>query len=208
MITRENDAWPDREISGVFRRYLTDWRPRNLKSISKADVHKKISDIGRFNGHIAANHTITYARAAINWCITNGFYEGTNPWSNVSKFKTQARDRFLKPDEIGRFFAALRELDNTKGFRDYFYLSVFTGARRSNVFAMRWEEIDFDLGTWTIPRTKNGESQILPLTRSVLEILSKRHDSKTSEWVFPSERSTGHLVEPKKLGILCCEKPT
>jgi integrase len=188
-----------KEMAAVFRRYLEDWKDRKFASITRAEIQRRVNEIGKQHGPMAANHTITYARAGINWCIRNGLISGENPWANVPKFKMQARDRFLKPDEIGKFFAALKVMDNDIGFRDYIYLSLFTGARRNNVLSMRWSDIDFDLGTWTIPRIKNGDSQIIPLTRSALQILSERNDAKTDdEWVFPGDGETGHVVEPKK----------
>jgi integrase len=76
--------------------------------------------------------------------------------------------------------------------------SLFTGARKANVLEMRWEQIDFDLAIWTIPLTKNGESQTLPLPTFVLELLLARHKKRTSDWVFPGTGSKGHLVEPKR----------
>lgn len=63
---------------------------------------------------------------------------------------------------------------------------------------MRWNQIDFTLGLWTIPHTKNGDSHTIPLTGKVLEILSARRASSDSEWVFPGSGKTGHLVEVKK----------
>jgi integrase len=62
---------------------------------------------------------------------------------------------------------------------------------------MRWEQIDFDLAIWTIPLTKSGDSQTLPLPTFVLELLIARQEDRVSEWVFPGKGKTGHLVEPK-----------
>lgn len=42
---------------------------------------------------------------------------------------------------------------------------------------MRWDQVDFDLALWTIPRTKNGESQTLTLTALVLQMLKGRESS-------------------------------
>ncbi|HEY9784246.1 MAG TPA: site-specific integrase, partial [Candidatus Obscuribacterales bacterium] len=76
-----------------------------------------------------------------------------------------------------------------------------TAARKSNVLAMRWDQINFDLKTWYIPETKNGESQTIPLTAEAIRILSERKDNRKdgNPWVFPAEDSaTGHLVSPQK----------
>jgi len=187
-------AWE--EIQAVFRRYLSDWRSRTLASIRKAEVHARLNDIAENNGPVAANHTLTYARAAINWCIQNELTKAENPWVGMKKFRTQSRERFLRPDELAAFFANVEKLNKTA--RDYILVSLYTGARRSNVLAMRWNEIDFELGTWRIARTKSGDSQTIPLTERVLELLKDRKEESSSHWVFPGRGGSGHLVEPKK----------
>jgi integrase len=194
------------EIEAVYRRYLSDWKHRKLSSIKKSEVQARFNFIGKTNGLTAANHTLTYARAAVNWCQKNGLTSAENPWCHVKKFKTPSRERFIKPDEFEKFFIALKKLPN-EGARDYIYLSLFTGARQANVLAMKWDEIDFTLGTWRIPRTKNGDSQTLPLTRLALEVLIHRHEEaeEDAEWVFPGNGSTGHLVEPKRQWQLLLE---
>ena len=52
---------------------------------------------------------------------------------------------------------------------------------------MRWEDINFELGLWRIPITKNKESQTLPLTNLALQVLVDRRDKNKEfeEWVFP-----------------------
>ncbi|HEY9793549.1 MAG TPA: site-specific integrase [Candidatus Obscuribacterales bacterium] len=67
-------------------------------------------------------------------------------------------------------------------------------------------QIDFELMTWRIPITKNGDSQTLPLTPNRLEILRRRKSDGAAHerWVLPSDRAgrktgvRGHLVSSKK----------
>jgi integrase len=167
-------------------------------------LQARINEIGAKHGLTAANHTLTYAKAAINWCQRNGLLSTDNPFLHVTKFKTPARDRFIRPDELAKFFDALKALASDS-VRDYIYLSLFTGARQANVLAMRWEQIDLNLGIWRIPRTKSGDSHVVPLTQLALEVLARRCDTKTSDWVFPSKSATGHLVEPKRSWYLLLE---
>ncbi|KIE05559.1 hypothetical protein NF27_DP01030 [Candidatus Jidaibacter acanthamoeba] len=69
---------------------------------------------------------------------------------------------------------------------------------------MKWNEINFQTKTWRIPETKNGESLTIPLTEQALEILHQRQianlktEFSESEFVFPSNSSSGHLADPKK----------
>lgn len=76
-------------------------------------------------------------------------------------------------------------------------LSILTGARKSNVTAMRWADIDFDRREWRIPDTKNGDPLIVQLPEVAMDVLTQRRDNG-SPWVFPSTGKSGHLESPKK----------
>lgn len=89
--------------------------------------------------------------------------------------------------------------------RDFFLISLLTGARRANVLAMRWSEIAWDRKEWSIPRTKNGDPQTITLTDEAVRILKDRYalnkelpTKEQNAFVFPGEGKTGHLAEPCK----------
>ena len=105
-----------------------------------------------------------------------------NPATGIRKFKEKARDRFLQPHEMPVFFEALDNEPNIIA-RDYILLSLLTGARKANVMAMRWEEIDFDRTQWRIPETKNGEPLIVPLSQQAVSILTTRKKTIKGQWV-------------------------
>lgn len=179
-----------------FNRYLVLWANRKLSAIRKSDVQVLHAKIGRDHGIYAANRTLEMLKTMYNKAIDWGF-DKPNPAQGVKKFKEQSRDRFLQADELPRFFQALAEEPNAD-FRDYFLVALLTGARRANVLAMRWEQINFARGTWTIPTTKNGESHTLPLVGEAIAVLNERKSYSESPWVFPGTGKAGHLMEPKK----------
>lgn len=43
--------------------------------------------------------------------------------------------------------------------RDYVLISLLTGARRSNVCSMKWQDINFERAEWRIEETKNDTPQ-------------------------------------------------
>ncbi|CAN5205601.1 hypothetical protein BH10CYA1_BH10CYA1_59070 [soil metagenome] len=178
-----------------FKRYVWDWRNRPHTSISKLDVLSRFNLVRQKNGPMAANHMLILLRAALNWNIKNGIIE-TNPWVGVKQNKITPRERFLMPDEMQAFFSNLKLMDET--FQDYVLISLYTGARRTNVLEMRWEDINFQLAVWRIPKTKNKDSLYIPLTVSAMELLRRRHNTRKSIWVFPGRRPGGHLTEPMK----------
>lgn len=187
-----------KQTKSNFRRYFVDWLNRSVHKIELSEVQQRINELGRERGHHTANRAYDDLRAVFSWGKKFGYVSIENPCTGVTKFKTRSRERFLRPDEFDKFFSVLK-IERNIDFRDYVYLSLFTGARQANVLAMRWAEIDFDLALWRIPITKNKDSQTLPLTNLALQVLVDRHEKKKSdEWVFPSDGVTGHLVEPKK----------
>lgn len=163
--------------------------------------HEKIITIPkqRGNGTIkpaTANQAFSLIRRVFNAMMT----ERTNPCTGVVKFSEQSRDRFLQPDELKRFFTALHHEDTPELLRDYVLTSLFTGARRSNVLSMRWNEISFERLVWTVPaeKSKNGEAMNIPIVGEAVDILERRKRTSSSMFVFPGKGKTGHYGEPKR----------
>ena len=129
------------------------------------------------------------------WAKSAGRLKG-NPVEGIRKNPERSRDRFLQTTEVPRFFKALADEPN-ETVRDYFLLSLLSGARRANVLAMKWAEIDFDRAEWRIPRTKNDDPHTIPLTVEAMGVLKSRQGKDGAPFVLPGRGKKGHLVEPK-----------
>ena len=66
-----------------------------------------------------------------------------NPVRGIKRNREKSRDRFLQSDELPRFFHALAEEEN-QTMRDYFLLSLLTGARRANMLSMQWADVNLE----------------------------------------------------------------
>ncbi|HUX78488.1 MAG TPA: tyrosine-type recombinase/integrase [Alphaproteobacteria bacterium] len=177
-------------------RFLGHWFQRKLSAITKQEIQSLHEKIHQENGLYQANRLLARIHIIYNKAIEWG-WEGINPAQGVKKFKEKSRDRFLHPDELPRFFESLDKEENDT-IRDYIYVSLFTGVRRSNVLAMRWEEIQFERREWLVPETKNGEHLRVHLIETVIDILKTRLERYGNrEWVFEGSGKTGHLMEPK-----------
>jgi integrase len=181
-----------------FRYYLeTPLGARKLSSITREMVGRILSDMDRAG---KAGATVNSVRAlasglfgkAIEWS-----YLSANPVKGIKTRKTNKRDRFLQSHELPRFFASVGEEPNDS-VRDYFLLSLLTGARRANMLAMRWNQIDLAEGIWRIPETKNGTPQNVTLSPEALEILNVRKEAAEGAYVFPGDGKRKHLVTPWK----------
>jgi integrase len=182
-----------------YKQYLeTPLGKKKLSAITKDEIttiHSRITS----DGHSAvANRVLALLSVVFNrgieWSLTE-----TNPCSMIRRNREVSRDRFLQSDELAAFFTAL-DAEPNHTIRDYVWLSLLTGARRTNVLCMQWSEINMTEGTWRIPMTKNGTPQNVPLPVPAIALLKARRKiiDKDEVFVFPGSGATGHLVEPKK----------
>jgi len=186
-----------REMQREFNVYLHRWHFRKISSLRRLDIVALQNSLKQRHGLYIANHVIRLLSSMFNRAAEWG-WKGENPVAHVSLFKESKRQRFLLPEEISAFFHAV-DTEQNETMRDFIYVSLLTGARRANVQAMTWPQIDFSLKIWTISaaNTKGDETISVPLLPPVLDIIERRHKTAKTEWVFPGSGRTGHLVEPK-----------
>lgn len=177
--------------------YLKHWKNRPISRIWKKDIQSLHAKLGKENGHYTANRVLFLLSTVFNKGVEWGFCDNANPAQGVKKFPEKTRERFLQADELPRFFEALAKEPNDT-IRDYFLISLLTGARRSNVLSMKWNEVNLDNATWTIPETKAGRRHLVPLTPEAIEILRNRQGKDGSPFVFPSTGKSGHLGQQHK----------
>jgi integrase len=173
-----------------------NWQNKRLSAIKTSHVTDLKAALAKQSGNAPANHALKLLRAIFNQLIKSKLFSGDNPAEKFGVLKIKARDRFLKKDELPRLFEALAATDNI-AIRDYILLSILTGARKANVLAMAWHEIDFDRREWCIPDTKNDEPVIVQLPDEAVEILNMRRGID-KQWVFPGSGKTGHMQSPKR----------
>jgi len=80
---------------------------------------------------------------------------------------------------------------NAREFVDYVRLLAYSGARRNEGLALRWEDVDFDNGQLTIGATgdtKNQTARVVDFNPNLKAHLLEMHKRRAqdSEWIFPS----------------------
>lgn len=68
-----------------------------------------------------------------------------NPAAGVKLFPEEKRESWIDAAMMPRLLDAI-EQDQNPDMRDFFLLALLTGARRSNVQAMRWDDLDLSAG--------------------------------------------------------------
>jgi integrase len=203
-VEKKSWAYDKREIN----KFLSHWFNRKISDISKYEIKTLHLRIRENNGLYQANRMLERIRSMFNKAIEWG-WDGVNPTQGIKKFKEKSRDRYILPNEMPLLLKAL-EAEHNEVARDYVYISLFTGARKTNVLQMRWEQVDWHNKTWRIPDSKNGEPIEVPLSPKAEEVLERRLKAGNgSPWVFPSETSkSGYLMDPKKAWIRIKQRAT
>ncbi len=185
-VHKAKKAWTEAEQS--FRRCHKHFANVRVNEISRTDVQQWINTMGEEQGPAAANREFNIFRAVINYGEKMQLYKlEINPTDYIKTFPEVRRDRYLSADETDRLYKVLEQRPSHQ--RDIVMLALYTAARKGNILAAEWKEIDFVQRIWKIPATKskNRKPLVLPLTDDAVRLLDlRKNEVGDSPWVFPS----------------------
>lgn len=192
---------------GLFDRHLAKWARRRISAITHGDVQRLHARIGQRNGKYAANRVLALVNTVYGKLAAWGYFKGDSPAKGVQRFKEHSRQRFLSQQEIGAFLAALDE-EPDQVTADMLRMCLLTGARKGNVMAMRWDQLDHvgDRAVWTIPDTKGGHPVDVAMSAEAIAVLQRRRDAGDGgPWVFQADGPPGHVEDPKRAFVRACK---
>jgi integrase len=181
----------------VYRQQIqTDILPAfgktKVAAVSHADIdgfHHRLS--ARAPTH--ANRTVAVLSRMFNLAIRWG-WRSDNPCKGVERNQENKRHRYLTRAEISRLSAALAKLDD-KAAANAVRLLLLTGARRGELLAAKWSDVDLEAGVWTKPAstTKQAALHRVPLSAAAMQLLTeiRAQAGDGAEWLFPA-RGGGH----------------
>jgi integrase len=187
-----------RDYLGTLR-YLEDWKNPRLTEITPAMVQEKHKYLGEQHGNALANSVMRALRAWFYDAMDKYPEITTNPVKLKRKwFKILPRNRHVSADQLPRFYAAAKNLDNAIQ-RDWVLLLMFTGLRSKEAAGLAWHDVDFTARTIRFPalRTKAKRTLDLPMSNYVYTMLKARRDLGDAGFVFPANGKTGHIASPK-----------
>ena len=172
--------------------HLKKFKPlysKRLDQITRRDVVAIVDDLAK-SAPIGANRALAHFRHLMNWCVDRGLIEVSPTMRVKAPSKEMARERVLNDTELGAIWqGCIRE---GYPFGECTKLLILTGQRRAEIAEMRWSEVDFDRGVWTLPtsRSKNGRQHEVPLTQEMVHILRSVPRFLNSDYVFTTNGRT------------------
>lgn len=205
-------------LAAVLERYIASKRP-TWKPNSKRKFERIFRDcwsrygcmsVGEISAEFAAQvladaHTpsaqrerLAFLAAAWRWANANGMISRALPWSAKGP-AAKARDRWLEPPELARFWDALETLERRTihpGSFRALRLIAWTACRISEVCELESARVDLRLGLFRLRDSKTGPRDV-PVAPRVVAYLRACNLGK---WVCPSSTGDSH-VRQQRVGV-------
>ena len=165
--------------------FISEFGDRKFNDISRFEMQDFLKEKAK-KTPVRANRLLATIHKCYNWSRNETKYGSIlpyNPFTGLEKPGVEKeRERVLSPREIREVWEKL----SATPYSDFFKLLFLTDQRVGEVRMMRWKDIEDNI--WTIPAefSKNGRDHRVPLTKPVMNILSRI--PKESDWVFPGKR--------------------
>ena len=170
-------------LKAIARKPIASWSLTNLNASRIAAYRdERLKQVS--NGTVIRE--LAYLSSIINHARREWGINTPNPVQNIRKPTSPAgRTRKLSDDEKSKLLQALEPKGRQNIWtKPVVVLALETAMRRSELLALRWENIDLKRQTAFLPDTKNGSSRKVPLTSTAVGVLNKLPRS-ISGIVFP-----------------------
>jgi integrase len=188
-----------REDARMIRTQLAPLANRPVVDIHRRDIRAILDAMVDRGAPVYANRVLRCVRKIFNYGIGRDWLE-VNPAVRMQQEAETPRQRVLTDDELRALWAYLDAppadaTDIRKGhwplLAAWVRLRLLTAQRGSEVVGMQWADLELDGAAplWTIPDTKNGRVQRVPLSRLAVTILAELRTPGATGYVFAGIRS-------------------
>ena len=188
---------------------------RQANAINYSDVAKLHRAIGARGSRVTANRVVALISSLYGWAGKAGeIARGTNPARDVTRFKEEARTRYLSDAEIARLGETLAlaetdglpyEIDDTSPTRKHapkpenrrtrisphaiaaIRLLLLTGCRLHEILGLKWDDVDFERGLLVLPDSKTGARPVW-LSAPALAVLAELTRIRVGDHVIAGDR--------------------
>ncbi|MGD9667803.1 MAG: tyrosine-type recombinase/integrase [Hyphomicrobiaceae bacterium] len=208
VIAALEGSWRNEKHRAQWRTTLTTYcapiRSKPVDAIQTADVLAILSPIWRSKAETASRLRGRIEKV-LDAAKAHGFRTGENParWRGHLDHLLGKRPKLRRGhhpampwQEVPTFVRRLRARNGTAARCLEFIIltqprsgEVLRSVRDGQIEGMRWIEIDWEAGIWTVPavRMKTGREHRKPLSARALGILREMYEAQCGDFVFPSQ---------------------
>ena len=210
----------------ILNNQLGDWRNTPLSEITRSMIEDRFLEVTHGTGKFIvkeasptrANTMIRVLRAIYNYAMVQYVDSKEeplilhNPTKIISHNKAWNREKsrrgVVKEYNLKAWYEGVMKLpehpknlaksNSSEVVRDYLIFLMFTGLRRDEALALKWEDIDLQEKTFSIEDTKNHEIHKMPLTWFLLDVLDRLKNDNGNPYIFQGSKPNSQLTSPKK----------
>ena len=163
--------------------------------VDKITTEDVLAVLGPFWNHRGASNASLRLRIerVLDAAKARGLRSGENParWRGhleqlLPRIKSSAEHYAALPFANINTFVRRLQAQDTSAARVIEFM-ILTAARPGEAIGARWDEVDYDRATWTIPanRMKAGREHRVPLSFRALEIIKAMREIRINDFLFP-----------------------
>jgi integrase len=193
-------AYTVQNYTRTAKLYLKAWRKKPINEITGQMVLKRHQELSAEIGKTTANNVMRHLRSVYNFAAATHDEFPPNPVQILTQARAwhreQRRQTLVTALDLPSWWKAV--MAEPEHSRDFLLMALFTGMRRGELMALRWDNVDLKARTLHLPKTKNGDPLNLPLSTFLAELLTERFArAHASPYVFPGPGKDGHLWKPR-----------
>jgi integrase len=173
------------QIEGEIRPVLGRLKVAEISFADVDKLHRTISKRAPYRANRCVALLSRMFSMAIRWGMRT-----ENPCRGIERNPEHKRRRYLSAVELGRLTRALAAHQDQQS-ADIIRMLLLTGARRGEVLAAKWADVDLVAGVWSKPAasTKQKADHHVPLSDPARQLLAelRNRSQADSEWVFPGQ---------------------
>jgi len=195
-----NKTW-EKDQERLDRYVLPAFGALKCKALKRGDISRLHHKIGvEMEKPTTANRVLSLLASMLNRARREyGFLDegAPNPADGIERFPERKRDRFVKKDEMPKLALAITGEENVYA-QAAIWLYLFTGLRKEELLALRWEQVDLKACEIYIADTKAGRPHTLPISTPAALLLERIPRQAGNPFVLCGGRQGHHLVNITK----------
>jgi len=170
---------------GRYEKYLKEpFENKEPKELILLDVDRLRLKLLKTLSPQSVKHVLTLLARIVNYGVKRNLCEPL-PFHIKKPTVNNLKTEDLNTEQLHKLLKAI-EKDSNEHARGIMKLALFTGMRKSEMFRLKWRDIDFERGFITICNPKGGIDQKIPLNDAAKTLL-EGYLQEGSEFVFPGQ---------------------
>jgi integrase len=172
------------------------WQGRRIDEISTSDIREVIlEDLSKHSdGH--KKNMLKYFRAVYRYAADQEIVL-RDPSPRIKFKKNEKIKKMLKEDELKLLLVKAKEQNNV--WFPVWAVACYTGLRNGELYALHWENVDFDkrliyiTHSWNkingLKETKSGDDRVVEIANTLMPLIKELYENRTHEYILPRIRA-------------------